>query len=214
MRCPGRPASGRSRFGVSSRRRPARILMRPADADDLLCALAVFRCERIRCDEARVADVYWPERSNRIRRLAATGTAFRHDACLARRRVDGLLLRRVRLRSAVQVRPVKPIRATRADDSLGIDSRVVTLADDPYHSSAFAKTPPPGMGHSPSRLFAWRSATRPELAALSHGQSHTRPGRATQVFPLFVARRRSWGSTRPSQVYSRERVDAPRKRGG
>jgi hypothetical protein len=34
-------------------------------------------------------------------------------------------------------------------------------------------------------FFAWRSATRSILA---------RPGRATQVLPSFVARRRSWGS--------------------
>jgi hypothetical protein len=40
---------------------------------------------------------------------------------------------------------------------------VVTLARDPCHSSAFAKTPPPATGHSPYRaFFAWRSATRVE----------------------------------------------------
>jgi hypothetical protein len=75
---------------------------------------------------------------------------------------------------------------------------VVTLACNPYHSSAFARIPPPVTGHSPNRaFFAWRSATHHELA---------QPGRTTQVFPIsfVVVRRRSWGSIDPSQVYSRQ----------
>jgi len=44
----------------------------------------------------------------------------------------------------------------------------------------------PFTSHAPTRLLAWRSATRAGLFA--------RPGRAIRSFPRF-ARRRSWGST-------------------
>jgi len=82
---------------------------------------------------------------------------------------------------------------------------VVTLARDPYHSSAFAKTPPPATGHSPYRaFFAWRSATRfehctawPDDAGLPFSLSSSSDG-APGVLP------------RPSQVYARCRVDSSR----
>jgi hypothetical protein len=91
-RYPGRPASGRSRFGVSSRRRPARICMRPADPDDLLSRPCGFPLERIRCDEARVADAL--PQSVPAESVARTIGTYRLSArCLAWRRVDGLLLR-------------------------------------------------------------------------------------------------------------------------
>jgi hypothetical protein len=57
-RCPGRPVSGRSRFGVSSSRRPARILSCTCRPRCFTFALAVFRFQRIHSDEARLADAY------------------------------------------------------------------------------------------------------------------------------------------------------------
>ena len=85
----------------------------------------------------------------------------------------------VRLRSPARVRPVKPARCdadpagTPAAESL---LRVVTLARDPVHSSAFATTPPPDTGHAPSRLLS-RGVPLPVRAT-------ARPGRATQVLPF------------------------------
>jgi hypothetical protein len=55
-RCPGRPASGRSRFGVSIHTSARAFSMRPADEMAFVRPCG-FPLKRIRCDEARVADV-------------------------------------------------------------------------------------------------------------------------------------------------------------
>ena len=68
---------------------------------------------------------------------------------------------------------------------------VVTLARDPYHVSAFAETPPARAGSfAKSRLL--RVAFR---YPFEHRAAW--PGDAGPSLLAFVARRRSWGSTRP-----------------
>ena len=98
-RCPGRPASGRSRFGVSSRppaRATALLSAVPAGADDLTRALAVFRF----CG-FRAMKLMWrtcssgafqpnPSLADRLRSLPR---AYAGHVRLAWRRLDGLLLR-------------------------------------------------------------------------------------------------------------------------
>jgi hypothetical protein len=82
--------------------------------------------------------------------------------------------------------------------------------------SVVARTPPPATGHSPNRaFFAWRSATRsgfrlPETPSSPASHARCLAGRRRSSLQLFVVRRRSWGSTRPSQICSLSRVDAPR----
>jgi hypothetical protein len=105
------------------------------------------------------------------------------------------------------VKPILIATSTRpAHRPPDVHINVVTLARDPYHSSVVAKTPPPATGHSPNRaFFAWRSATRLGLLALSCGAFYRRrtepsrclAGRRRSSLLLFAVRRRSWGSTTP-----------------
>jgi len=192
-RCPGRPASGRSRFGVSSRRRPARPHFHADLPARMTCsrALAVFRSSGFPGDEARVADVFG--RSVPIESVARTigmGVPFpARLPCVAAGRRSVAPTPTSSIARAGETGETDPQRHPPAGTLAAGARHAVTLVRDPYHSSAFARTPPPDTGHSPKRaFFAWRSATRSSTAL---------PGRATQVFPQFVARRRSWGSTRP-----------------
>jgi hypothetical protein len=95
-----------------------------------------------------------------------------------------------------------PLRGTATAGTPAGDTDAVTLADDPDHSSAFAATPPGRAGSFANRaFFAWRSATRSILGA--------RPGRAVQASLVHRAGGAP-GVPIPSQVSSRNRVDAPR----
>jgi hypothetical protein len=205
-RCPGRPASGRSRFGVSSRRRPARphfhadlparmTLLAPvrfsAQADSLAMKLAWRTCFRRSVPTESVARTIG----------TCAGKPTRLPGAAAGRR---------------SVAPTRTSSIARADETGETDPQrhppagtlaagarhAVTLARDPYHSSAFARTPPPDTGHSPN-------------APSSRGVPL--PVRAQRC---LAGRRRSSLSSSPdgahgvqhgpSQVCSRCRVDTPR----
>jgi hypothetical protein len=177
-----------------------------------LVAPAVFRSQRIRCDEARVADAFWARafQSNPSLAFSAYMAALRPCVRLAWRtaRRSVALTRTSSIARAGETGETDPRRDIHqaGTPAARCSRHVVTLARDPYHSSVVAKTPPPATGHSPNRaFFAWRSATRLGLLALSCGAFYRRrtepsrclAGRRRSSLLLFAVRRRSWGSTTP-----------------
>jgi hypothetical protein len=206
-RCPGRPASGRSRFGVSIPVGP-RVLSseRTCRRDGLAVALAVFRWSGFLCDEARVAGrvLVRAFQSNppRVARVCF-GALPQKPLCGATARRSVVLTRTPSITRAGETGETDPSGVIRPAHRPPDLTRRRHAREQPVHSSAFAKPPPPDTGHAPSRLLS-RGVPLPI-------PSYARPGRATQVLPsgLSVARRRSWGSF-PSQVCSRKRVDASR----
>ena len=159
-------------------------------------ALAVFRFERIHSDEARVADALG--QGVPIESVARAALGAQWAQLRPCRRVDDLLLWHLRLRSHARVRSAKPIHGCDIHrprlTGLRCGINVVTLACDPYHSSAFARIPPPGTGHSPNRaFFAWRSATH-------RGHCTAWPDDAGPSLSLFRRPTAFMGFFDPSQV--------------
>jgi hypothetical protein len=139
-----------------------------------------------------------PGRSNRIRRSRGAWSPMDSAASVSagRRSIAPALASSIA--RAGEIGESDPlycdIHQPSAHRPAGVSVNVVTLTCDPYHSSAFARIPPPATGHSPNRaFFTWRSATA--LRARSAW-----PDDAGPSLLIFAVRRRSWGSSGPSQV--------------
>jgi len=205
-RCPGRPASGPSRFGVSIPVGPrAFCSRRPADRMIFFLALAVFRWSGFlamklawRTLGGRGVFQSNPSLARRVSPMSSVASVSAGRRSVAPTATSSI----ARAGEIGETDPPGPVSqdlsrhlASRHTGRRRFTASVVTLARDPCHSSAFAKTPPPATGHSPYRaFFAWRSATRfepctawPDDAGLPFSLSSSSDG-APGVLP------------RPSQV--------------
>jgi hypothetical protein len=155
-RCPGRPASGRSRFGVSSSSGPRARAKRTCRRDERRpCG---FSLQRTCCEDARVADprprTFQPNPSLARRPLGGRRRG---------RRVDGLLScswSQV-CRSSARVRPVEPIRS--CDPSAPLSRTIPSLSRSrttrPLERLRYKSAARHG-SFAIRAFFAWRSATR------------------------------------------------------